>query len=36
VDYTMVFLLEFSFEPDVSAELKVAFIKALQEFFNKV
>jgi hypothetical protein len=36
VDYTMVFLLEFSFDPDVSAELKVAFIKALQEFFNKV
>ena len=36
VDYTMVFLLEFSFGPDVSAESKVAVIKALQEFFNKV
>ena len=36
VDYTMVFLLEFSFDPDVSAEIKVAVIKALQEFFNKM
>ena len=36
VDYTMVFLLEFAFGPDVSAESKVAVIKALQEFFNKV
>jgi len=36
VDYTMVFLLEFSFGPEVSAESKVAVIKALQEFFNKV
>ena len=36
VDYTMVFLLEFSFGPDVSAESKVSVIKALQEFFNKV
>jgi len=36
VDYTMVCLLEFSFGPDVSAESKVAVIKALQEFFNKV
>ena len=36
VDYTMVFLLEFFFEPEVSSELKVAVIKALQDFFNKV
>jgi hypothetical protein len=36
VDYTMVFLLEFSFGPDISAESRVAVIKALQEFFNKV
>jgi hypothetical protein len=36
VDYTMVFLLEFSFGPEVSAESKVAVIKALQEFFNKI
>jgi hypothetical protein len=36
VDYTMVFLLEFSFSPDTSAESKVAVIKALQEFFNKI
>jgi len=36
VDYTMVFLLEFSFRPDMSAESKVAVIKALQEFFTKI
>jgi len=36
VDYTMVFLLEFFFEPEVSPQLKVAVIKALQDFFNKV
>jgi hypothetical protein len=36
VDYTMVFLLEFFFVPDTSAESKVAVIKALQEFFNKI
>jgi len=36
VDYTMLFLLEFSFGPDVSSESKVAVIKALQEFFNKI
>ena len=36
VDYSMVFLLELSFRPDVSTESKVAVIKALQEFFNKI
>jgi hypothetical protein len=36
VDYTMVFLLEFSFVPEVSAGVKVALIKWLQEFFNKI
>jgi hypothetical protein len=36
VDYTMVFLLEFSFVADTSAELKVAVIKSMQAFFNKI
>ncbi len=36
VDYKMVFLLEFLFEPDVLPEMKVSFIKDLQEFFNKL
>jgi hypothetical protein len=36
VDYTMVFLLEFIFDPDAPAESRVAVIKALQEFFNKM
>jgi len=36
VDYAVVFLLEFFFVPDSSAESKVALIKALQEFFNKI
>jgi len=36
VDYTMVFLLEFVFVPDAPPEAKVAVIKALQEFFNKI
>ena len=36
VDYTVVFLLEFVFVQDASAESKVAIIKALQEFFNRV
>ena len=34
VDYTMVFLLEFVFVSDASAESRVAVIKALQEFFR--
>jgi hypothetical protein len=36
VNYRMVFLLEFVFQDHVSADVKVAFIKELQEFFNKV
>lgn len=36
VDYTMVFLLEFFFVPDASAESKIDIIKALQDFFAKI
>lgn len=36
VDYTLVFLLDFSFAPETTAESKIGVIKALQEFFNKV
>jgi len=36
VDYKMIFLLEFLFENDTSLDTKVAVIKELQEFFNKV
>lgn len=36
VDYTMVFLLDFSFVPEASAESKVAVIRTLQEFFNRI
>ncbi len=36
VDYKMIFLLEFLFEEDVSLDTKVAVIKELQEFFEKV
>ncbi|MBN2034218.1 MAG: hypothetical protein JW836_13160 [Deltaproteobacteria bacterium] len=36
VDYRMVFLLEFVFQDQVSADVKVAVIKELQEFFNKI
>jgi hypothetical protein len=36
VDYTMVFLLDFSFVPEVSAESRVAVIRGLQDFFNKI
>ncbi len=36
VDYKMIFLLEFLFEDDTSLDTKVAVIKQLQEFFNKV
>ena len=35
VDYRLVFLLEFVFLENVSAEAKVAFIKELQDFLNK-
>jgi hypothetical protein len=36
VDYKMIFLLEFLFDADISLDDKVAVIKKLQEFFNKV
>jgi len=36
VDYRLVFLLDFVFQEQVSAEVKVALIKELQDFFNKV
>lgn len=36
VDYKVIFLLEFIFEEDTPADKKVAMIKDLQEFFNKV
>jgi len=36
VDYKMIFLLEFMFEADVSLKDKVAVIKELQDFFNKI
>ena len=36
VDYKMVFLLEFSFEDDVSLDTKVTVIKEIQEFFGKI
>ena len=36
VDYKMIFLLEFLFEKDISLDNKVAILKELQDFFNKV
>lgn len=36
VDYKMLFLLEFSFEDDVSLDTKVSVIKEVQEFFSKI
>jgi hypothetical protein len=36
VTYKMVFVLEFLFNEEVSPDAKVALIKELQEFFNKV
>jgi hypothetical protein len=36
VDYKMIFLLEFLFEEPVSQEEKVAFIKEVQGFFEKI
>jgi hypothetical protein len=36
VNYKMVFLLEFQFEENVSLDVKVAVLKELQEFFNKI
>jgi hypothetical protein len=34
VDYKMIFLLEFMFEEDISLDIKLNFIKELQDFFN--
>ena len=36
VNYKMIFLLEFLFEDTISLDNKVAVIKELQEFFEKV
>lgn len=36
VNYRMVFLLEFVFQDHVSANVRAAVIKELQDFFNKV
>ena len=36
VNYKMIFLLEFIFEDDMPLDQKVAVIKELQEFFEKV
>ncbi len=36
VDYKMIFLLEFLFEEDVSLDTRLAIIKEVQEFFNKI
>jgi hypothetical protein len=36
VDYKMIFLLEFLFEDDVPLDTKVAVIKEVQEFFEKL
>ena len=36
VDFKMMFILEFLFEDDVSCDTKVAVIKSMQEFFDKV
>jgi hypothetical protein len=35
VDYTIQFILEFIFDDDVTADMKAAFIKDLQGYFNK-
>lgn len=35
VDYNVIFTLEFCFETDITSDMKVAFIRELQEFFSK-
>ncbi|RLB07045.1 MAG: hypothetical protein DRG50_03925 [Deltaproteobacteria bacterium] len=35
VDYDLAFILEFLFEDDTTADLKIALIKELQDFFEK-
>ncbi|MFC1869192.1 hypothetical protein ACFL0H_13830 [Thermodesulfobacteriota bacterium] len=36
VNYKMIFLLEFTFDENVSLDTKVVLIKELQDFFDKV
>ena len=36
VDYKMIFLLEFIFQDNISLDARVAVLKELQGFFNKV
>jgi hypothetical protein len=36
VDYNLVFTMEFHFEEEVAMDVKVAFIRELQEFFGKL
>lgn len=36
VDYKMIFLLEFVFQQDTTMEEKIALIKDIQDFFQKV
>lgn len=35
VDYNLVFTMEFCFEEDVMMDMKVAFIRELQDFFSR-
>jgi copper chaperone CopZ len=35
VDYNLIFMMEFLFEEDVEVDIKIAFIKDLQDFFSK-
>jgi copper chaperone CopZ len=35
VDYNVIFTLEFCFEAEVALDMKVAFIRELQEFFSR-
>ncbi|HUU41452.1 MAG TPA: hypothetical protein VMW42_10975 [Desulfatiglandales bacterium] len=36
VDYKLMFLVEFLFEDDVSLDIKVAAVKEVQQFFDKI
>jgi len=35
VDYNLIFMIEFLFEEDTTADVKIALIKDLQDFFSK-
>jgi len=35
VDYNLIFMIEFLFEEDATADVKIALIKDLQDFFSK-